>query len=424
MKVFKTKDIKNVALIGAKGSGKTTLAESIMFEGGVIKRRGTVEAKNTVCDYFPVEQEYGYSVFPTVFAVEANNKKLNFIDCPGSDDFVGGSITAMNVTDLAAIVINAQYGPEVGTQNAFRNADKCKQPVMFVVNQLDKECDYEVVLTNMKEAYGSKVVPVQFPVSTGQDFNSVIDLILMKKLTFKGDGSAPVVEDIPAEFKDKAEEMRAELTEMAAENDEALMDKFFETEALSDDEIREGIRKGLISRSTFPVFCVCGQKCIGVNRLMEFLTNCAPNIDEMPKVKDVKGNEIAPDANGALSVFFFKTAMEPHIGEVSYFKVMSGTLKEGMDLANSNRGSKERLGQIFTCAGSNREKVDALEAGDIGCTVKLKDVKTGNTLNDKNTENRFKQHITPNSPMIANCCQRPSTTFPKSMNLLQTAMSR
>ena len=397
MKVYKSKDIKNVALIGAKGSGKTTFAESILFEGGVIKRRGTVEAKNTVCDYFPVEQEYGYSVFPTVFAVEANNKKLNFIDCPGSDDFVGGSITAMNVTDLAVILINAQYGPEVGTQNAFRNADKCKKPVMFVVNQLDKECDYDVVLTNMKEAYGGKVVPVQFPVSVGQDFNSVVDLILMKKLTFKGDGSAPVVEDIPAELQDKAEEMRAALIEMAAENDEALMDKFFETETLSDDEIREGIRKGFVSLSICPVFCACGQKCIGVSRFMEFLTNCAPFVDEMPKVKDVKGNEIAVDANGPLAVFFFKTAMEPHIGEVSYFKVMSGTLKEGMDLANSNRGSKERLGQIFTCAGSNREKVDALEAGDIGCTVKLKDVKTGNTLVEGNNDIKFDFIQYPNS---------------------------
>ena len=389
MKVYKTKDIKNVSLIGAKGSGKTTLAESILFEGGVIKRRGTVEAHNTVCDYFPVEQEYGYSVFPTVFSVEANNKKINFIDCPGSDDFVGGSITAMNVTDLAAVVINAQYGPEVGTQNAYRNATRCKKPIMFVVNQLDKECDYDVVLANMKEAYGSKVVPVQFPVATGQDFNSVIDVILMKKLTFKGDGSAPVVEDIPADLADKAQETLAALIEMAAENDEALMDKFFETESLTDDEIREGIRKGFASLSIYPVFCTCGQKSIGVSRWLEFLTNCVPCTDEMPTAINVAGNEVKPDAAGPLAVFFFKTSMEPHIGEVSYFKVMSGTLREGMDLVNSDRGSKERLGQIFTCAGSNREKIEALEAGDIGCTVKLKDVKTGNTLVEGNNDMRF-----------------------------------
>ncbi len=398
MKVYQTKEIKNIALIGSAGSGKTTLVESMLFEAGVIKRRGTVEGKNTVSDYFPVEQEYGYSVFPTVVHVEWNNKKLNIIDCPGSDDFVGGSITALNVTDQAVLVVNGQYGPEVGTMNAFRNTEKLNKPVIFLINQLDREhCDFDTVMSNLRDTFGSNCVQVQYPVATGPAFNSVIDVLLMKKLTWKAEGGAPTVEDIPADQQDKAEELHAALVEAAAENDETLMEKFFEEENLSEDEIREGIRKGLIARSMFPVFCVCGQKDMGVRRLMEFLGNVVPFVDEMPKVKNSKGEEITPDANGPESLFFFKTGLEPHIGEVTYFKVMSGTVKPGDDLTNADRGSKERLGQIFACAGANRIAVDELKAGDIGCTVKLKDVKTGNTLNAKDVDWSFNYIKYPNS---------------------------
>ena len=398
MKVYQTNEIKNIALIGSAGSGKTSLAEAMLFEAGVIKRRGTVEGKNTVSDYFPVEQEYGYSVFPTVFQLEWNNKKLNFIDCPGSDDFVGGAITALNVTDQAVIVVNGQYGPEVGTMNSFRVTEKIGKPVIFLINQLDREhCDFESVMNNMRETFGSKCVEVQYPIATGPGFNAVIDVLLMKKYSWKPEGGAPIIEDIPAEEMDKAEELHAALIEAAAENDEALMEKFFEEENLSEDEIREGIRKGLISRSMYPVFCVCAGKDMGVRRLMEFLGNVVPFPDEMPKVADVNGNEIAVDSNGPESLFFFKTGMEPHIGEVSYFKVMSGTVKPGDDLNNADRGSKERLGQIFACAGANRVAVDELKAGDIGCTVKLKDVKTGNTLNAKDVDIRFNFIKYPNS---------------------------
>ena len=398
MKVYQTNEIKNIALIGSAGSGKTSLAEAMLFEAGVIKRRGTVEGKNTVSDYFPVEQEYGYSVFPTVFQLEWNNKKLNFIDCPGSDDFVGGAITALNVTDQAVIVVNGQYGPEVGTMNSFRVTEKIGKPVIFLINQLDREhCDFESVMNNMRETFGSKCVEVQYPIATGPGFNAVIDVLLMKKYSWKPEGGAPIIEDIPAEEMDKAEELHAALIEAAAENDEALMEKFFEEENLSEDEIREGIRKGLISRSIYPVFCVCAGKDMGVRRLMEFLGNVVPFPDEMPKVADVNGNEIAVDSNGPESLFFFKTGMEPHIGEVSYFKVMSGTVKPGDDLNNADRGSKERLGQIFACAGANRVAVDELKAGDIGCTVKLKDVKTGNTLNAKDVDIRFNFIKYPNS---------------------------
>ncbi len=398
MKIYQTNEIKNIALLGSAGSGKTTLAEAMVYEAGIIKRRGTVEGKNTMSDYFPVEQEYGYSVFSTVFHVEWNNKKLNIIDCPGSDDFVGGAITALNVTDQAVILINGQYGPEVGTQNAFRYTDKLQKPVIFLVNQLDKEnCDFDTILTNMKEIYGDKCVPVQYPIATGANFNAVIDVLLMKKYSWKPEGGAPIIEEIPAEEMEKAKELHAALVEAAAANDDTLMEKFFESESLTEDEMREGIRKGLVTRSIFPVFCVCAGKDMGVRRLMEFLGNVVPFVSEMPKVRNTRGEEINPDAAGPASLYFFKTGVEPHIGEVQYFKVMSGSVKSGDDLTNADRGSKERIGTIYACAGANRIPVDELKAGDIGCTVKLKDVKTGNALNGKDCEWRYDFIKYPNS---------------------------
>lgn len=398
MRVYQTNEIKNIALLGSAGSGKTTLAEAMLYESGVIKRRGSVEAKNTVSDYFPVEQEYGYSVFSTVFNVEWNNKKLNIIDCPGSDDFVGGAITALNVTDQALILINGQYGPEVGTQNNFRYTEKLKKPVIFLINQLDSDkCDFDSIINSMKDIYGSKCVEIQYPIETGDGFNSLIDVLLMKKYSWKPEGGAPIIEDIPAEEMDKAMELHKALVEAAAENDETLMEKFFEEETLTEDEMREGIRKGLVTRSIFPVFCVCAGRSMGVRRLMEFLGNVVPFVSEMPKIHNTRGEEVPADSSAPESVYFFKTGVEPHIGEVSYFKVMSGCVKPGDDLSNADRGSKERIANIYVCAGANRQPVDCLNAGDIGCTVKLKDVKTGNTLNGKDCDNRFDFIRYPNS---------------------------
>lgn len=398
MRVYQTNEIKNIALLGSAGSGKTTLAEAMLYESGVIKRRGSVEAKNTVSDYFPVEQEYGYSVFSTVFNVEWNNKKLNIIDCPGADDFVGQAITALNVTDQALILINGQYGPEVGTQNNFRYTEKLKKPVIFLVNQLDSDkCDFDSIITSMKDIYGQKCVQIQYPIETGPGFNALIDVLLMKKYSWKPEGGAPIIEDIPAEEMDKAMELHKALVEAAAENDETLMEKFFEEETLTEDEMREGIRKGLVTRSIFPVFCVCAGRSMGVRRLMEFLGNVVPFVSEMPKVHNTRGEEVAAETSGPESLYFFKTGVEPHIGEVSYFKVMSGSVKPGDDLSNADRGSKERIANIYVCAGANRQPVDCLNAGDIGCTVKLKDVKTGNTLNGKDCDNRFDFIKYPNS---------------------------
>ena len=390
MKVYQTNEIKNIALLGNDGSGKTTLTEALLYESGIIKRRGRITAKNTVSDYFPVEQEYGYSVFSTVYHVEWNGKKLNIIDCPGSDDFVGAAITALNVTDTAILLLNGQYGPEVGTQNHFRYTEKLGKPVIFLVNQLDNEkCDYDHILSQLRENYGSKVVPVQYPLATGPNFNSLIDVLLMKKYSWGPEGGAPTIEEIPAEEMEKAQEWHKALVEAAAEHDESLMEKFFESESLTEDEMREGIRKGLAARGMFPVFCVCAGKDMGVRRLMEFLGNVVPFVDEMPSVHNTRGVAVLPDPNASTSLYFFKTSVEPHIGDVQYFKVMSGVVREGDDLTNADRGSKERMSQLFVCAGANREKVEELRAGDIGCTVKLKDVKTGNTLNGKDCDNRF-----------------------------------
>ena len=390
MKVYQTNEIKNIALLGSAGSGKTTLTEAMLYESGIIKRRGSVEQKNTVSDYFPVEQEYGYSVFSSVFSVEWNGKKLNIIDCPGSDDFIGGTVTALNVTDTALILINGQYGPEVGTQNHFRYTEKLEKPVIFLLNQLDNDkCDYDDTLHRLREIYGNKVVPIQYPINCGPGFNALIDVLLMKKYSWRPEGGAPIIEPIPEEELDKATELHKALVEAAAENDESLMEKFFDSDTLTEDEMREGIRKGLVQRGIFPLFCVCAGKDMGVRRLMEFLGNVVPFVSDMPPVEDTEGNTVPSDPAGPESLYFFKTSIEPHIGEVSYFKVMSGTVREGDDLSNADRGSKERLAQLFVVAGSNRTKVTELHAGDIGATVKLKDVRTGNTLNGKDSSHRF-----------------------------------
>lgn len=390
MKVYQTNEIKNIALLGGKGSGKTTLTESMLYECGVIKRRGTIDAKNTVSDYFPVEKEYGYSVFSTVFYAEFLNKKLNVIDCPGGDDFVGNAITALNVTDTGVILVNAQYGVEVGTQNIFRTTASLKKPVIFAINQLDGEkADYENVIEQMREIFGKKVIAIQYPLQSGPGFNSFIDVLLMKKYSWGPDGGVPVIEDIPDDQLEHARELHQQLVEAAAENDETLMEKFFEQGHLTEDEMREGIRKGLMDRSIYPVFCVSALKDMGVRRMMEFLGNVVPFVEDMPAPVDTEGQEVKPDSNGSLSIYMFKTTVEPHIGEVSYFKVMSGTLKAGDDLDNMDRGSKERLAQIYCVCGQIKTPVDKLCAGDIGATVKLKDVRTGNTLNAKGCEYRF-----------------------------------
>lgn len=391
MKVYQSNAIKNISILGSSGTGKTTLVEAMLYESGVIKRRGSVDAQNTVSDYFPVEKDYGYSVFSTIAQTEWLEKKLNFIDCPGSDDFIGGVVTSLNVTDTALILLNAQYGVEVGTNNHFRYTDKFHKPVIFVVNQLDQEkADFDRTLEQLKENYGNKVVPIQYPVNVGPQFNALVDVLKMKLYKWKPEGGVPEILDIPAEEMDKAQELHNALVEAAAEHDEALMEKFFDQGSLDEEEMRVGIRAGLLHRDMFPVFCVCAQKDMAIRRLMEFLGNVVPNVNVTVKPQTKSGEEVTADPAAPTSIYIFKTSVEPHIGEVSYFKVMSGTLKAGDDLLNVSRGSKERLSQLFAVAGQIRTNVDMLVAGDIGATVKLKDTRTGNTLNAKGCEYEFK----------------------------------
>ena len=382
MKNYSTQDIRNIAIMGGSGSGKTTLSESILFEAGVIKRRGSVNQKNTVSDTAAVELEYGYSVYSTVFSVELAGKKFNFFDCPGSDDFSGQAVTALNICDSAVILVNGARGVDVGVINSYRLVKKLGKPAFFLINHVDSDkCEYDSVVEQIRSTFGTTCVPIQFPEQAGPSFKSIIDVLLNQKLTFT-DGQPAKAEDIPAAVADKAQAMRDAITESAAENDEALMDKFFDQGELSTDEIRLGFRKGIESCGLFPIVCSSASTNVGVNRLVEFLGNVAPSPLEGAKVQDAKGETVALDAAGT-SLFFFKTSMEPHIGAVSYFKVMSGKAHEGQDMVNGDRGSKERVAQIFVSQGmGNRIQVPELMPGDLGCTVKLKDVRTGNTLNE------------------------------------------
>ena len=390
MKVYKTNQIKNIALIGNSGSGKTTLAEAMLFECGLLRRRGTIDGANTVSDYFPVEKEYGYSVFPSVISYEWKDKLMNFIDCPGSDDFVGGVVTALNVTDMALMLIDATSGVEVGTINQFRYIDSLKKPVVLLVNQMDHEkADYDNTLASLKEVYGNKITPVQYPIGSGTTFNGIIDVLKQKHYHWEPGDTAPQVLEIPDSEKERAADYYQVLLEAAAENDEGLMEKFFDQGTLSEEEMRDGIHKGMLSQSLYPLFCSSGEKNMAVHRIMNFLSMVAPSPNDMPAPVNSEGVEVPPVDSEPASLYFFKTTVEPHIGEVSYFKVMSGVVKEGDDFTNINRQSRERLAQIYTVAGQLRNRADELHAGSIGAAVKLKEVRTGNTLNAKGADNLF-----------------------------------
>lgn len=386
-KVYQANEIKNIALMGGSGSGKTTLMESMLFESGVIKRRGTVESQSTVCDYFPVEKEYGYSVFSTVCNIEFNGKKLNIVDCAGSDDFCGGIVTALHVVDTAVIALTANGGVEVGTQNNFRLAENAKKPIAFVINKCDHEnANIERTMESLKESFGAKVVTIQYPVNPGAGFNAVIDVLKGKMLVWKAEGGAPELKDIPAEEQGKVEELLGALYEIAAESDESLMEKFFEEGKLTEEETIRGLKAEFAEGGFYPVICTSGVRDMGVRRLMDFLGEMAPSVADVAAVKAADGTEVKPDASKPASMFIFKTSVEPHIGEVNYFKVMQGTVHGADDLQNMDRGSKERISQLYWVDGSIRTPMDEVAAGDIAATVKLKDTRTGNTLNAKDCD--------------------------------------
>lgn len=422
MKVYQPNEIKNISLLGSAGSGKTTFVEAILYEAGIIKRKGSIANQNTVSDYYPVEKEYGYSVFPTVIQTEWQHNKLNFIDCPGADDFIGGVVTSLNVTDTTLILVNSQYGVEVGTTNHFSYAEKYNKPVIFVINHLDHEkVNYELSLESLTENFGNKVIQVQYPFNPGLEFNAIIDLIQMKMLQWKSEGGNPEILEIPAEEMEKAKQLHNQLVEAAAEHDETLMEKFFEEGVLTEEEICDGLRKGVRQRGVFPVFCISALKNIGVSTLMDYLVKIAPSVaeSEWPETKD--GKKVEPNPNAPTSLYVFKTNVEPHVGEISLFKVMSGTVHEGDDLYNINRGVKEKINQLFNICGQIRNKVEEIGAGDIGATVKLKDTRTGNTLNGKGCDYDFKEINYPN-PKYRRAVKAMSEADEEKLNEVLTRM--
>jgi elongation factor G len=381
MKTYSTSQIRNVVLLGNGGSGKTTLSEAMLFEGGLIDRRGDVSNKNTVSDHHPIEQENQSSLFSSVLYTEYNNTKINILDAPGADDFVGGAVSSLHVADTAVMLINAQNGIEVGTEIHNRWVEKFNKPMIFVANHLDHDkTNFEKSVEMLKERFGGKIAVVQYPVNTGTSFDSIVDLIQMKLYKFPADGGKPQILDIPAAEKDNAEAMRSELIEKAAENDESLMEIFFEKETLTEEEMQKGIKAGILNKGMYPVLCTAAKKNMGVGRLLEFISNNLPSPDQMPVAKDKNGKEVKCDPAGPATVFVFKTSVESHIGEINYFKVMSGKLTESIDLTNARTSNKERLSQLLAVFGKNRNKLTEMFAGDIGATVKLKATKTNDTL--------------------------------------------
>lgn len=390
MKTYTTNNVRNVVLLGSSKSGKTTLAETMMFEGKVIDRRGTIEAKNTISDNTEIEQIYQRSIYSTLLYTEFLDTKFNIIDTPGSDDFVSGVYSAFSVAEIGILLVNACQGVEVGTEIFARHAAKHHKPLIIGVNQLDHEKqDWQATLDSLKNRFGNKIVLVQYPINPGTGFNCFIDVLKMKMYKFKDDNGTREAFDIPQDQMEEAQALHQNLVEMSAENDESLMETFFDKGVLTEDEIRAGMKVGMQKGDIMPVFCLSAKKDIGVKRIMEFAINAAPAPDKNEnELKD--GTKVKVDVNGPTSVFVYKTAMEQHLGDVSYFKVMSGKLVEGMDLVNPETGAKERIAAIYAAAGKKREKVTEVLAGDIACTVKLKSVKTGQTLNAGNCEYVFK----------------------------------
>lgn len=381
MKVYQTQDIRDIAIIGGNRTGKTTLAETMAFHGGVISRRGTVEDKNTLSDYREVELERQQSIQSSVIYSEFEDVKFNMIDCPGFDDFVGEVIGALRVADAALMVINAQNGVDVGAENQWRWTKRMHKPVMFVINQLDHEkANFDETLHELKQYFGNSVMPLQYPVNAGVGFDSVIDLLQMKLLKFPVGGGKMIVEDIPASEQEKAEELHSALIECAAENDEALMDKFFEEGTLSEEEMVKGLKLGVMNRGTFPVICISAKNDQGVDRMMQIVKGNCPNPAEALPVKTTNGNELHCDSTKPTVAYVFKSAVEQHLGDVAFMKVYDGEMTQAMDLVNSNTGTKERISQLIAFAGRNRETIDKVCAGDIVATIKLKGTGASQTL--------------------------------------------
>lgn len=384
MATYDTAHVKNIVLLGHSGSGKTTFAECAVFEAGLINRRGTVEEKNTIADYHELEQERGNSVFAKLLHTTWKGYKINIIDTPGYDDFAGEVVSALRVADTGVLVLNAAHGVEVGTEIIWEYTEQFKTPMIIAVNQIDHEkADFDKTFEQARRRFGPSVVMVQYPLNPGPDFNAIIDVLNMVMYRFPNTGGKPEKLPIPDSEKEKADSLHKELLEAIAGNDEGLMEKYFESGNLSEDEMREGLKKSLIHHDLFPLFCTSSKKDMGIGRILGFIDNVCPGAAEMPQQETLNGNLLPCDAKGPACIFVFKTINEQHLGEMSLFKVYSGTITAGMELVNENNGTTEKLNQLFLLEGKKRIPVDELVAGDIGATIKLKNTHTNNSLHVK-----------------------------------------
>ncbi len=425
MKVYKTNELRNIVLIGGAKSGKTTLAEAILFESGVINRRGSVEDKNTVSDYREIELERQNSVASTILYAEHKGHKINLIDAPGFDDFIGEVVAALNVADTALMVINGQNGVEVGTGINWRQTNNNHTPVVFLINHLEHEkSSFEESLRQLKTQFGGSVTPLQYPVNEGVSFNAIIDVLQQKMLKYPAAGGKAEVLDIPADQKAKAEEMLNSLIESAAENDETLMESFFENGTLTPDELKRGIKLGIINRGFFPVLCIGGKPNIGVDALLDFVINYLPAPDEMSGRKTTEGKELKCKVSDPASALIFKTSIEEHLGEISYFKVYAGEIVEAMDMINGVNGSKERISQLFAVAGKKREKLEKVVAGDIAATFKLKNARTNQTLNSPKNSGDVITQIEFPAPKITMAIKAKSTADDEKLGVALTELQK
>jgi len=360
----------------------------MLYEGKVINRKGSVDDKNTVSDYRAIELERQNSVHSSLLHTIYNNKKINIIDTPGFSDFIGETIAALSVADTAVLIVNGQSGVEATTETAFRQTEVMSSPVVFTINQMDHHgANFNETVNSLKEYFGDKVTVVQYPVNSGEGFDSVIDLVYMKMLKFKDGGGEPEILDIPDSEKDKADELHLKLIENAAEGSEELMEKYFEADTLSLEDMREGIRLGLMTRAIFPVMVTSAKHGIGITRLLDFVVKSCPAPNDVEGKKTTDGREFNCNVEDPTALFIWKTSIEQHLGEVSFFKVFGGEVTEGQDLINPRTGNKERISQFFVLNGKNRDKVDKVVAGDIAVTIKLKDVKTNDSLMDPKIAN-------------------------------------
>jgi elongation factor G len=384
MAEFDTSHVKNIVLLGHAGSGKTTLAECMLFEAGIVNRRGTIAERNTTGDYHELEQERGNSIFSKLLHTKWRGYKINILDTPGYDDFTGEVISALRVADTGVMLVNASMGVEVGTDVIWEYTEKFKTPMILAVNKLDDDkADFDKTVAEAKSHFGNKIVVVQYPRQQGAGFHEIIDVLRMTLYKFKDTGGKPEKLPIPDDEQAKADALHKELIEAIASNDETLMEKYFDKGELSEDEMKEGMKKAMINHDLFPLFCLSAERNMGSGRLMGFIDNVCPAANEMPPQITKRGDKLTCDASGPACIFVYKTVSEPHVGELSFFKVYSGTVKSGMDLENEITGVSEKINQLFLVEGNKRTNINELVAGDIGATLKLKNTHVNNTLHIK-----------------------------------------